>query len=92
MQYGNTSASNVATSEQPSSLRLKIGNLEIKDTECFPCFTCIHVHFPGKEILQATLAKYRKKTLVLEMVNATRNWKNHCFIPTKTVYAKCGNT
>ena len=70
MQSGNAFGSNVATSEQSGSLQLEIDNLEIKNSECFPHLKCIHINFPGKEILQATLAKYRKKPRVLEMVNA----------------------
>ena len=50
----NSAASNIAMNEQSGYLRLEIDNLEIKDTECFPRFTCIHINFPGKEILQAT--------------------------------------
>ena len=63
-------ASTVARSEPPDSLRLDVDSLEIKDTECFPQFRCIHIDFPGKDILQATLTKYRKKPLLLGMVNA----------------------
>ena len=46
-------ASTVAMSEHPDSLRLDLDTLEIKDTECFPRFKCIHIDFPGKEILHA---------------------------------------
>ena len=70
MQSGNAFASNVATSELASSLRLDIDNLEIKDSECLSRVTFIHINFPREEILQATLAKYRKKPIILEMVNA----------------------
>ena len=44
------------------------GNLEIQEMECFPRFRCVHIDFPGKEILHATLVKYRKKPPLLEMV------------------------
>ena len=70
MLSGNTQASKVATSEQSGSERLDMGSPDIKETECFPRFRCIHTDFPGKKILQATLAKYRKKTQLLGMVNA----------------------
>ena len=37
-------------------------------------FKCIHIDFPGKEILQATLAKYRKKSIILNMVNSVQDY------------------
>ena len=66
----NTQASAVARSELTGYLQLGIDNLEINESECFPHFKCIHIDFPGKEILQAIVAKYRKKPVLLEMVNA----------------------
>ena len=35
MLSGSASASNVARNEQSGFVRLEIGNLEIKETECF---------------------------------------------------------
>ena len=69
MLSGNSFASNVATSEKSGSLQLEIDNLEIEDTKCFLCLKCFHINFSGKEILHVTLAKYRKKPILLEMVN-----------------------
>ena len=59
----------------------------------------VHSHYPGMEILQATLTKYRKKTLLLEMVNAAldfdvdyENLEKLCSFPKGTVCGQCGNT
>ena len=62
----------VATNEEAGSIQLDIASLESKDVECSPRFKCIHIDFPGKEILHATLTKYRKKINHLEMVYAAQ--------------------
>ena len=48
-------SASVAPIEKECSVRFDFGSLEIKETECFFIFKCIHIDFPGKEIMQATL-------------------------------------
>ena len=70
----DASASTAATNDITSSVPLDLGSLDTKKTECFPHFKCIHVDFPGKDILHAALAKYRKKPNMLAMVNAAQDF------------------
>ena len=87
-----------STTEKESYVRPDLGNLEIKETNCFSLFKCVHIDFPGNQILQATLTKYRKKPVLLEMVHAALNFEASyeeldklCFIPIGTVSDLCGN-
>ena len=62
------------TMEGVGSIGSDLGCLEIKDIECFPQFKCVHLHFPGPEILQATLNKYREKSLQIKLVDIAQDF------------------
>ena len=41
---------------------------------CFPKIRCVHLQFPGPEVLQATLNKYREKSLLIKLVDIAQDF------------------